>query len=1237
MTLLQVIPTASWVVSPAHAGDGWGQSNYHETQTSSPAPAGTFAAGAGGDGWGISVYGGKVYNIYHNSGGKLTLDCHNRADGRPCWNTGNPAVAAGWTGVSYVIQHQGNTAASQPNTLLPAYGPGQWIDPTTGMLYAYTVDQVGSTYTPGIVKVDTSKINPANLYNGAATFTALAAPTVNCTNSVGSNCLTPTIQLNRKVFSVNFVNANYSGTQSTDANKLMCFNVDTGASCTGSAIVLPHVTATVGTKYTTSQMGTFGNNLLIPLSTTSGSAVLECYDTLNMAPCSGWTAPTDATYSGNGGAFPMLDATGATTGVCVPDATLSCYNMSGTKITTPTGLATVIPNKSNSRNGNALVIGTRVFVPMASDNFVHCIDWAASGLVCSGITAAGFNAGTAGASGVYTVGSDANDPTCIWLNSDRGVATYTVPGSSPAITITGVGQIQSFDAYSGLACGHNGVRVLLANFLAPGAGCTPQAYTSIQLSTPDNPSYSTDNLLGGTVQFLNAAGNQLYDTSTPPAIVPTATIGATGNVPLPANINYLGGVVPILQINLTHNSTAYLGSVSLTFTWVSSSNPACVPAGYSVAPYTITFDLNGPSGVTVLVETVTQGASLDTAVIETDTAWNTTPGVTSGIPNTSPAPGGSWTAPFIGWFTSPSGGTQITTANSASIVPQGNVTYYAQWTLPSFTVVFDSNGGITLSPNSESITVGSNLSGGALNVDGELPIPVWGDGSKVFTGWSTATTSGTAVTTTTLPGLSSGQSVTYYALWAIAIVPVTNAATAITTTSATLNGAINTANPDTAFFCEDDTIFDSSTVTQNPFSCNNANLETLTAGAANATYSYPISGLSPNTTYYFMQVGVQYGTVFTGAVLTFTTLAAVTTPPPAPTLLTPTITWPTPGNQTGPYSLTPNQLNAVCSVPGSVMTYSPALGTTLQPGTYTLSVTCTPPAGSGYGPLTATVPFTVIAPVGTITWPTPSPVEGPATLNPSELNAVCSIPGATLTYVPALGTILSVGTHTLRVICTPPAGSPYQALNATVQLVVTEKAKPVAPVITIEPPINPTAQIINSTSSTVTWERSPNALGYYITLDGAKICTTYSLSCTFKKLVGPNSDIKIYATKGSLTSTYVVPTIVKGDKPQVIGMVYFDTAKYNIRPDQQAEIIRVATELKKLGYTDVVIGGHTDSNAYDNVTLSNNRAKATKSALSKLVPGLNVDLHYSGATQPMASNSTISGQAKNRRAEISVW
>lgn len=367
-------------------------------------------------------------------------------------------------------------------------------------------------------------------------------------------------------------------------------------------------------------------------------------------------------------------------------------------------------------------------------------------------------------------------------------------------------------------------------------------------------------------------------------------------------------------------------------------------------------------------------------------------------------------------------------------------------------------------------------------------------------------------------------------------------------------------------------------------------------------------------------------------VITLDGVTVVPPAPPSPSLLTPKITWPNPAQQVGPWTLTPAQLNASCSVPGSTLTYSPKLGEVLQPGTYVLTVTCTPPAGSGYGPLTTTVPFTVVKPEAKITWPTPAPVTGPVVLGPTQLNATCSIPGGTLTYDPARFAKLTAGTYTLKVTCTPPAGSIYGPVTSTVQFVVTEPGK-----IVLDPPSVPVMKLVSGTSSTIAWVKSPNAIGYYVTFDDKRVCTTNAVKCTINKLVGPNSDVKIYATKGSLTSAFVVPTLKKSAKPQVIGMVYFDSAKFNIKADQRAEIKRVAGLLKKLGYTDVIIGGHTDSNAYDNLTLSNNRATATEAALAALVPGLNVDLHYSGATQPMASNSTLTGQAKNRRAEISVW
>jgi uncharacterized repeat protein (TIGR02543 family) len=100
---------------------------------------------------------------------------------------------------------------------------------------------------------------------------------------------------------------------------------------------------------------------------------------------------------------------------------------------------------------------------------------------------------------------------------------------------------------------------------------------------------------------------------------------------------------------------------------------------------------------------------------------------------------------FAGWWTAANGGTQVT----VSTVVSADMTIYAHWTIKSYAVVFDAdggNGGVT-----KSYTHGVNL--------GELPTPTR-DGYK-FLGWFTATEGGSAVTSETIVTAD----MTIYARW----------------------------------------------------------------------------------------------------------------------------------------------------------------------------------------------------------------------------------------------------------------------------------------------------------------------------------------------------------------------------------------------------------------------------------------------------------------------------------------
>lgn len=106
---------------------------------------------------------------------------------------------------------------------------------------------------------------------------------------------------------------------------------------------------------------------------------------------------------------------------------------------------------------------------------------------------------------------------------------------------------------------------------------------------------------------------------------------------------------------------------------------------------------------------------------------------------------------FTGWYTSETGGSQV---SSSTTMGAGNRTIFAHWTIKSYTLTFDANGG-TVDPNSRMVNYNSQY--------GELPTPI----RKGYTsnGWFTASAGGSRVSSSTIMGT---KDVTIYAQWSIA-------------------------------------------------------------------------------------------------------------------------------------------------------------------------------------------------------------------------------------------------------------------------------------------------------------------------------------------------------------------------------------------------------------------------------------------------------------------------------------
>jgi OOP family OmpA-OmpF porin len=103
--------------------------------------------------------------------------------------------------------------------------------------------------------------------------------------------------------------------------------------------------------------------------------------------------------------------------------------------------------------------------------------------------------------------------------------------------------------------------------------------------------------------------------------------------------------------------------------------------------------------------------------------------------------------------------------------------------------------------------------------------------------------------------------------------------------------------------------------------------------------------------------------------------------------------------------------------------------------------------------------------------------------------------------------------------------------------------------------------------------------------------------------------------------------------------VLFDFDKSVIKPEGRSKLDDLSSKMKGLNLEVVIAIGHADSIGSDeyNQRLSVRRAESVKAYLtSKGIEANRVYTEGKGEKQPVASNRTSDGRAKNRRTEIEV-
>ena len=148
----------------------------------------------------------------------------------------------------------------------------------------------------------------------------------------------------------------------------------------------------------------------------------------------------------------------------------------------------------------------------------------------------------------------------------------------------------------------------------------------------------------------------------------------------------------------------------------------------SVSLREINFDANGGT------------VDIDKKVIGTNTSYGVMPTPTRDYHH------------FLGWYTSPSGGTEVTT----DTILTENTTVYAHWQIYTYTISYNANGG-TGAPASQTKTHGVNLT-----LSTTKPTRT----GYTFLGWSTSSTA-TSATYTAGGTFTQNANTTLYAVWKI--------------------------------------------------------------------------------------------------------------------------------------------------------------------------------------------------------------------------------------------------------------------------------------------------------------------------------------------------------------------------------------------------------------------------------------------------------------------------------------
>ena len=484
-------------------GDSSGLQIANGTATGTVPTSGAFSSGGGGDGWDVAFdEQGNVYNTFHHDGywgsGFITpgLHCHTRT-GAVC-GPGWPfslRIAHGVTGPGGIVGQPWYHTNDQAM---------QWVDTVNNRVWVPTNLSDGTSASGlGFVCVDVSDLTVGPNWCGGDINDAF----VRLSTSVcgGRDCTLGLAPANGRLFAWDSL-----------TGKLLCMDPFgtrsgnlPGAPCANQPFTVPSV----------SSVALSGYSLMAAQGLVWGSAQgqVTCFDPDALALCAGWSASASIGATLPNMSFDVPTSTGLPGAVCFTryDVSVACFDATGASSTALTGshvassLMTYVATRVTSTilPKYAVTTGTRVYWSDGAwpgGGWIHCWDQS----LASGAGAACANWPVSNSA--YTATIDAQNPNCIWTNTDSGAITQidAVTGGSTCVTPPPIAEFSAPVMLPRLACTNT---------------ASVQSWRHFKLTAPLASTYSTATLtvltstgrsIAGWNRVAIPAGSRTVDLST---------------------------------------------------------------------------------------------------------------------------------------------------------------------------------------------------------------------------------------------------------------------------------------------------------------------------------------------------------------------------------------------------------------------------------------------------------------------------------------------------------------------------------------------------------------------------------------------------------------------------------------------------------------------------------------------------------------------------------------------------